>query len=434
MNRISQIGALAAVIFSLWTTDASAENNLDAVREHLAKQEADKAYPLLVSLVDTDTSESDAYLYLGVLERNRGELARAIMVFERGVSQGSSDAALLSELAMSYAWKKRFRKALETYESILRKTPKHRGALLGSARVLAWAGQNSKATSIYKKVLREDPKDLEAMRGLAFVHRSRLELNEAKALYSKVLSESPDDSESLAGLRSIERITRLSLELALGAAKDASGAVSPSGSATVVYRYDHKTKLRAQWQSASTPLYGASSTGNIDVNQHRAGLGISRKLGAWASAELGYQVRMGDQDNVHSIALGLSLTLTTRWNLDLGLRPGLSASGNEELLVRGGVQYTISSRLDLMAQLFQGWSSSVDNSRTFVGSIGVSPTKQLSLRASAAKGSLAIGDYTGISLALQQKTSHNQHIFLRGEATLEPFTRQGLVAGVGRSF
>lgn len=434
MNRISQIGVLAAAIFSLWTTDASAENNLDAVREHLAKQEVDKAYPLLVSLVDTNTSESDAYLYLGVLERNRGELERAIVVFERGVSQGSTDAALLSELAMSYAWKKKFREALETYESILRNTPKHRGALLGSARVLAWAGQNSKATSIYNKVLRENPKDLEAMRGLAFVYRSRLEFDEAKALYRKILSESPDDSESLAGLRSIERTTRLSLELALGAAKDASGAVSPSGSAMVMYRYDHKTKLRAQWQSASTPLYGASSSGNVEVNQHRASIGISRKLGVWASAELGYQLRMGDQDSVHSIALALNLRLTNRLNLDLGLRPGLSVSGNEEFLVRGGVQYTISSHLYLMAQLFQGWSSRVEPSRTFVGSIGVSPRKQLSLRASAAKGTLAIGDYTGISLAVQQNTSHNQHIFLRGESTLEPFTQQGLVAGVGRSF
>ena len=434
MIRVFKTGVLAALLLCLWATDGAAESNLDTVREHLAKQESDRAYPLLVRLVGTHTSESDAYLYLGVLERGRGKLDRAIEVFERGVSQGSTDAGLLSELAISYAWRKQFRESLATYGRILRRSPKHRGALLGRARVLAWTGQNSKATAIYKWVLRENPKDLEAMRGLAFVHRSLLELNAAKALYRKILSESPEDSESLAGLRSIEQTTRLSLELALGAAKDASGAVSPSGSAMVVYRYDDKTKLRAQWQSASSPLYGASSANSIEANQHLASIGVSRKMGPKTSLGLGYQLRMGDQGSVHSLPMTLNRTLTTRWSLDLGLRPGLSTSGNEELLVRTGLQYTINSRLYLMAQLFQNWSASDGPSRTIVGSIGTSPTKGLSLRASAAKGTLSIGDYTGISLAIQLNTSHSQQVFLRGESTLEPFRRQSLIAGVGRSF
>jgi len=433
MNRLARIGILATLLLFACLTTAAAESKINTAREHLANQELDQAYALLVTLVDTNTAESDAYLFLGVLERDRGALQRAINVFEQGVSKGSADAALLSELAMTYAWKQRFREALQTYERILGKTPDHRGALLGSARVLAWAGRDSKAMSIYKAVLQDDPSDLEAMRGLAFVHKGRLELREAKALYQRVLSESPDDAESLEGLRSIQQTKRLRLEAAFGVARDASGSLAPSGTAAVQYRYDHKSTLRAQWQSSASAFTGASATDLADANEHRASIGISRKLGTWVSADLGYQVRMSE-DTVHAIQLATGLKLSEHWNLDLGLRPGISNSGNKELLLRAGTQYTISPRLYLMAQLFRNWSAQEGASSVLVGSVGAAATKRLSLRASAAKGSLTIGSYTGISLAVQQNTSNSQHLFLRAEATLEPFTRENLIAGVGRSF
>jgi len=186
----------------------SLEEEMTQARAFFFEGRREEASALLRSLVSRGTKDSDAYLYLGVIERGKSDLTQAINFFETGLRFHPNHIPLLQELATTYAWAGKLTMAVSTYDQVLALEPNNRAAIMGRARVESWRGHIPEALTVFNWLLSENPDDLEAMKGLAFCLRARGDYQQAAAILRKVLVRAPADSEALDGQKAVEEAIR----------------------------------------------------------------------------------------------------------------------------------------------------------------------------------------------------------------------------------
>ena len=188
-----------------------------------------------------------------------GETARSVAVYDSilGRDRTYRDAALGA--AQALAWAGRFPAALSRYERWLTEQPKDVEAELARARTLAWAGQLSRAEREYSAIAARGER-LEAEKGVAVVAAWRGDLGRSERLWRGIAARVPKDGEAWAGLAQVlrwsgrPRQARQALDRAL--------AANPSNP-------DAAEQLR--WVRAElAPGLDPSVTGSWDSDQNRS--------------------------------------------------------------------------------------------------------------------------------------------------------------------
>ncbi len=144
--------------------------------------------------------EKDILRELGDQYKWNGQLAAAIEVYRRALTQNPADQGVTLGLAQALAWDNRHQEAIREYDRILARDSGSVPALLGKAEVLSWDDKLEQADKIYAKVLELEPQNLNARNGLARnavwqgYHRRGI------VQYQRILKDFPDNPDSLEGL------------------------------------------------------------------------------------------------------------------------------------------------------------------------------------------------------------------------------------------
>ncbi|MBW2315987.1 MAG: tetratricopeptide repeat protein [Deltaproteobacteria bacterium] len=141
------------------TSDAAVRQALYALLDH----DLDTAQELLARAAQLDPDELDAYLMLGRLYRDRGEIGRAIRVHqnlllrpELGQERG---AEVLRELASDFRAGGFLRRAIASFEEVLSRTPKDARSLRELASLLATAQDHERAIEIERRLAKVEGRD-----------------------------------------------------------------------------------------------------------------------------------------------------------------------------------------------------------------------------------------------------------------------------------
>jgi spermidine synthase len=102
----------------------------------------------------------------GKLEKARGNLSAALMLFEQTRSLGEDSASLFSALGEAYSETKQWEKAASAYERALKRHRKNTAWRLAWARALHHGGRYREAEEKYRELLALNPEFPDAWRGL----------------------------------------------------------------------------------------------------------------------------------------------------------------------------------------------------------------------------------------------------------------------------
>lgn len=142
------------------TSDAAVRQALYALLDH----DLDTAQELLARAAQLDPDELDAYLMLGRLYRDRGEVGRAIRVHqnlllrpELGDERGTE---VLRELASDFRAGGFLRRAIASFEEVLSRAPKDVRSLRELASLLATARDHERAIEIERRLAKAEGRDV----------------------------------------------------------------------------------------------------------------------------------------------------------------------------------------------------------------------------------------------------------------------------------
>ena len=102
--------------------------------------EAEEVYGRLI-----DSGDSGARLELARLQRDRGEVDRAIALFHEILADNPENSELRQELARSLVWAERYEEAISIYRELARESPHALDIRLEFAQALFWHGRSEDA-------------------------------------------------------------------------------------------------------------------------------------------------------------------------------------------------------------------------------------------------------------------------------------------------
>ena len=407
LSRLHKSTTLHLILFVFFPRIALASEPMERVRELLAQGHRTQARPLLRTLVEARTANSDAYLYLGVMEREDGRNDRAIELFETGLQVDETHPSLLSELAITYAWEQAMDKSLATYERLISLDAQHQGAILGRARILAWMGRHEDSLVAYEQILSSDPDNIEALRGAAFVLRTRMRYEAARQYYQRVVDRLPNDSEAQEGLREIRGATRYELQAAVGVARFPKTMTVTTSRASISYTVTPEVQVRAQYAS-DIPSNTDPTTGDDTAPSiHSGQVGLTYRINQDVTLDGSYELRVRPARIAHRVRLRGSLKISDHWVLFVGLRPGIEHSGRSSLLSDAGFQVLPSKKVWLMTQIFFYLDTQESYSWTAVETLHWTIAKKFAFRigvgAGQAMGRPSLNTFLGLIVPLTSR-------------------------------
>jgi arylsulfatase A-like enzyme/Flp pilus assembly protein TadD len=160
-------------------------------------EEAASIYEKILSLFpDVATS----YVNLALMKAQMMEFDETIRILEQGLDRIPESEVLLSRLGHTFMVLGRVKKALETFDLILKNNPRYFDALLGSAWMLDLIGQKEDAQGYYLKALEVEPENKFARKNYANSLASTQKFNQAIEIYISLKRDYPDDHEILQDL------------------------------------------------------------------------------------------------------------------------------------------------------------------------------------------------------------------------------------------
>jgi len=144
----------------------------------LLDQDLDRAQELLARAAQIAPDEIDAYLMLGRLYRQRGEVGRAIRIHQNLMLRPELDDGLrtgvLRELACDFRAGGFLRRAIAAFEEVLSREPRDERSLRELARLLADTRDHERAIEIERRLAKREGRD-------ASLRESELQLEIARA-------------------------------------------------------------------------------------------------------------------------------------------------------------------------------------------------------------------------------------------------------------
>jgi len=174
-------------------------------------QDAEGIYEKLLALrPDVPTS----YVNVALMKARQEKMDEAIQILEQGVERMPDSEVLLSRLGHTYMVAGRVKKALDTFDRILKGNPRYFDALMATAWMLDLIGQKEDAQGYYRKTLEVEPENKFARKNYALSLATSGKLDHAIEIYSRLVEDYPEDHE-----------IRKELGIAYGSAGDISRSI-----------------------------------------------------------------------------------------------------------------------------------------------------------------------------------------------------------------
>jgi arylsulfatase A-like enzyme/Flp pilus assembly protein TadD len=151
---------------------------------------------ILVLRPDVATS----YINLALMKAQMMEFDETIRILEQGLEKIPESEILLSRLGHTFMLMGRVKRALETFDLILKNNPRYFDALLGSAWMLDLIGQKDDAQAYYRSALEVEPENKFARKNYANSLAATQRLNQAIEIYLGLKKDYPEDPEILQDL------------------------------------------------------------------------------------------------------------------------------------------------------------------------------------------------------------------------------------------
>ena len=140
-----------------------------------------------------DRGNSYYYYMEAQLQKNRGNVDRAIEYMEAAISADPDALSLKKELVVLYLHKQNYEKSLEIVEKILTAEPKSPDILIMKASILQTIDPDAEIIPIYKKVLSIAPGRQQIYKVLGKHYMDAGKLDEAKHVFEKMVERFPKD-------------------------------------------------------------------------------------------------------------------------------------------------------------------------------------------------------------------------------------------------
>jgi tetratricopeptide (TPR) repeat protein len=176
----------------------------------------------ILSVCDKNTpNATEALLLHGLLARIQAQPNKhydtAIAWLEKARASAAPDnLGPALELAVTYEWAGKPKKAALIYQTILNEHPDNRAALLGKARVLRMQFHIKTAMAIYQQLLNDNPDDVDALNGLGLSQMANYQRKASKQSFEHALRLSPNNQESLIALQNLKKVTKYILNITQG--------------------------------------------------------------------------------------------------------------------------------------------------------------------------------------------------------------------------
>lgn len=141
-------------------------------------------------------AEVRPYVFLGNWTRQRGELERAVSLFQRAIELDPGNLTARSNLGTTYKQMGEFARAIEMYRAILAEQPHLGEVRYNLGRVYQEAGQDQRAREAYQQVPQESfHRDL-ALNNLGTLYEAEGRVDSAYAFYCQALAHKPDSPDA----------------------------------------------------------------------------------------------------------------------------------------------------------------------------------------------------------------------------------------------
>jgi tetratricopeptide (TPR) repeat protein len=146
--------------------------------------------------VSAQLSEADAAF-------QRGDYRTARAQYEQVVARDSGNVAAQYRLAILDGWEGRYARSLERYLVLRRLAPLDGDIMTSQAQLLVWMERTAAARALYDSVLARWPDRADALAGRARTVARSGDLTRAEELWRDALARHPDDPELLIGLAQV---------------------------------------------------------------------------------------------------------------------------------------------------------------------------------------------------------------------------------------
>lgn len=140
------------------------------------------------------------YVNLALMKAQMMDFEGTIRILEEGLEKIPESEILLSRLGHTFMLLGRVKKALDTFDLILKNNPRYFDALLASAWMLDLIGHKEDAQGYYRKALEVEPENKFARKNFADSLAATQKFNLAIAVYLDLKKDYPDDYEILQDL------------------------------------------------------------------------------------------------------------------------------------------------------------------------------------------------------------------------------------------
>lgn len=140
------------------------------------------------------------YVNLALMKAQMMDFEGTIQILELGLEKIPESEILLSRLGHTFMLLGRVKKALDTFDLILKNNPRYFDALLASAWMLDLIGQKEDAQDYYRKALEVEPENKFARKNYADSLAATQKFNLAITVYLDLKEDYPDDHEILQDL------------------------------------------------------------------------------------------------------------------------------------------------------------------------------------------------------------------------------------------
>lgn len=155
-------------------------------------EDASAIYEKIISL---RPNVATSYVNLALMKARMMKIDETIQVLEQGLEKIPDSEILLARLGHTFMVAGRLKKALDTFDRILKNNPYYFDALLASAWMLNLMGQKEDAEAYYRKALEVEPENKFARKNYALSLATSGKLNQAIEIYNSLKKDYPDDYE-----------------------------------------------------------------------------------------------------------------------------------------------------------------------------------------------------------------------------------------------
>ncbi len=178
---------VTAALISFGCAPKSAETMTQQAPQEIQEAESREESP-----TDAQPSENSYYYYIEAqLQKNRGNVDRAIEYLEAAVSAEPTVVYLKKELVVLYLHKENYEKSLEIIDKILETEPESPDILLMKASILQMLEPDADIIPIYEKVLSIDPERQQIYGILGKLYMDAGKLDRAGDVFTQMIEHFP---------------------------------------------------------------------------------------------------------------------------------------------------------------------------------------------------------------------------------------------------